>query len=582
MADRVVLLRRRRVAPIIGLVLALAVVAIGVSYATTAARSASGSDSLRTATVARGSVDQALTLTGTVARLTNVTAHFPVSGTVTGVKVAVGDQVTAGQALATMDTGSLQQSVLDAQASLDQAKATLASDVTTASTSSSSTTTAASSGGSTARSTAAATTSGAGAGGGSGPGSGSGAGAANDPSAALAAVKAAQAAVATACAAVLGTPASPPASPSATATSTAPPSSTATATATATSTATSTETATTTATSTSTSTGPTTEQLAACLAALQALSAAEAKAGAALQAYSGSLTAEAAALKASQAAAAQAAAAQAAAAAKAAAAAAAARAQGQSAGGGGTVTEARLITDRANVSNAEAALTKAQDNLAGATLTAPIDGRVGAIAWAVGDTASSANGIQLIGSGAAKVTVQVPQANLPTVSVGQAAHVTVPGLAALDGNVSEVALLPTSSSSSSTPTYAVDVVVAGAPDELGSGGRATVTIVIKHVDNALRVPASAVTLVSSGTGTVGLLRNGTVSAASVQTGATGGGWVEILTGLAAGDVVVLGDTSQPLPSNGGFGGGGGLGGGGLGGNVVRVPGVNQGGPPGGG
>ena len=225
----------------------------------------------------------------------------------------------------------------------------------------------------------------------------------------------------------------------------------------------------------------------------------------------------------------------------------------------------------------------AKDNLAAATLIAPMAGRVGAIAWAVGDTATAANGIQIVGSGAAKVTLQVPSANLASVAVGQSAHVTVTGVPVMDGSVSQVALLPTTASGSSTSTYAVDVLVPAAPDAVGTGGKASVAIVTTKVDGVLTVPASAVTGVGTGTGSVGLLKSGVVTATIVQIGAVGGGKVQILSGLSLGDTVVIGDASQPLPTNGGFGGFGGGIGGLTGGGGVRVPGAGIGGgaPPGG-
>jgi multidrug efflux pump subunit AcrA (membrane-fusion protein) len=57
----------------------------------------------RVATASKGAVSQTLTMTGTVKRVSQVTAAFPVSGTVTGVLVKVGDTVTPGQQLATID-----------------------------------------------------------------------------------------------------------------------------------------------------------------------------------------------------------------------------------------------------------------------------------------------------------------------------------------------------------------------------------------------------------------------------------------------------------------------------------------------
>jgi multidrug efflux pump subunit AcrA (membrane-fusion protein) len=243
--------------------------------------------------------------------------------------------------------------------------------------------------------------------------------------------------------------------------------------------------------------------------------------------------------------------------------------------GAATVSESRLITDRANVTSAESALAKAQDDLAGATLTAPLDGVIGSIPWAVGDSASSGSGIRIIGGGASQVTVQVPQANLASVRVGQVAHVSVAGVSPVDGRVSAIALLPTASNTGSSPTYAVDILVAALPDTIGSGGRATVSIVVQRVDGVLAVPASAVTAVSVGVGSVGVVKDGASSRVTVQTGAVGSGSVEVLSGLALGDLVVLGDPSQALPTNGGFPGVGG----GLGGNV-RVPGAGGGAPPG--
>lgn len=260
------------------------------------------------------------------------------------------------------------------------------------------------------------------------------------------------------------------------------------------------------------------------------------------------------------------------------------------AGGGGTVTEAKLIVDRATVTNAEAALAKAQHYLDSSTLTAPIGGVVGTVPFAVGDTATSATGFVIVGTGAAKVTVQVPQANLSSISIGQVGHVTVSGTVPVDGSVSAIALLPTASSSgsgsaansaaassSSSPTYAVDLLVAGFPDSIGTGGKATVGLVTKRVDNVVTVPASAVTILATGTGALQVVKDGAATALSVQIGAVGGGKVQVLSGVNSGDSVVIGDASQPLPTNGsipGIGGGGLTGIGGIsGGGNVRVPGA---------
>ncbi len=569
-APRVVRLRRPRWVPAVVVTAAVALVAIGGTYAANGAAGGGPAAALTTAKVTRSSIESTLTLTGTVTRVAQATAAFPVSGTVTAVSVRVGDRVSTGQLLATIDPTALQQGVLDAQWQLDQARAQLATDLAAAA----------------AASAASATSSASGASRSSGAGSGTAAttspqrsGSANtgptDPAQqALAAVAAAQQAADRACAPVLGgTPPATTARPSTTPlTSTSSTSTSTSSTSTSTS-STSTSTSSSSTTSTATGTGSpsaTPEEIAACLDALRAVSTAEQRAGSSLRSWSQELQAQALA--------------QARASTSGSTAASRSGSTSGAAAGGGSagVSQSRLITDQAGVTSAEATLAKAQDNLAAAALVAPMDGTVGAIAWAVGDAAGPSSGIQIIGSGASKVTVQVPQASLATVHVGQATHVTVPGLPPVDGKVAAVSLLPTTSSTSATPTYAADVLVTGLPEALGTGGRATVSIVVQRVDGVLAVPASAVTAVSTGVGSVGVVKDGLSARVSVQTGAMGGGLVEVVSGLALGDVVVIGDASQPLPTNGGFPGvGGGLTGiGGIGGNV-RVPG-GGGGFPGGG
>ncbi|MDQ1701059.1 MAG: trimeric autotransporter adhesin, partial [Frankiaceae bacterium] len=115
------LLRRATVIPVV--VLALAAGG-GVVWAT----SGPAGPSYRTAAVTTGDVQQVLTQTGIVKVVNQVKTSFPVAGTVSTVPVHVGDVVTAGQALATIDSAPLTAAVTDAEATLATAKATLETD----------------------------------------------------------------------------------------------------------------------------------------------------------------------------------------------------------------------------------------------------------------------------------------------------------------------------------------------------------------------------------------------------------------------------------------------------------------------
>jgi multidrug efflux pump subunit AcrA (membrane-fusion protein) len=104
---------------------------------------------------------------------------------------------------------------------------------------------------------------------------------------------------------------------------------------------------------------------------------------------------------------------------------------------------------------------------------------------------------------------------------------------------------------------------------MAPGSGAVVVIGIRTVDDVVRVPASALSGVDSGSSTVTVMSGSGSTVTRVAVGAVGGGWAQITSGLKAGQEVLIADPSLPLPSNNTTGrvgaglGGGGFGGGGL-------------------
>ena len=98
-----------------------AVVLVGAGSAVAIASTASGGPSLRVASVVRGSVTETVESSGTVSSSSKSVLSFPVSGTVSSVRVKIGDAVKAGQTLAELDTTSLQSGVDAARTSLASA-----------------------------------------------------------------------------------------------------------------------------------------------------------------------------------------------------------------------------------------------------------------------------------------------------------------------------------------------------------------------------------------------------------------------------------------------------------------------------
>ncbi|MET0911024.1 MAG: biotin/lipoyl-binding protein [Ilumatobacteraceae bacterium] len=80
------------------------------------------------AEVTTGTFTSAVSAEGTVAAAESEDLSFGSSGTVTAVNVAVGDTVTAGQVLATIDSAELEAALAETQATYAEAAATLADD----------------------------------------------------------------------------------------------------------------------------------------------------------------------------------------------------------------------------------------------------------------------------------------------------------------------------------------------------------------------------------------------------------------------------------------------------------------------
>ena len=78
---------------------------------------------VRTAAVTRGTVTQAVSVSGSVNAGGTVRMNFQTSGRVAEILVKVGDRVTAGQILARLDTTGLESSLAQAQANLGSAQA---------------------------------------------------------------------------------------------------------------------------------------------------------------------------------------------------------------------------------------------------------------------------------------------------------------------------------------------------------------------------------------------------------------------------------------------------------------------------
>lgn len=551
--------------------LAALVLAGIVAGVTLWATGASGATGYRLAVVSTATVRQTLGVSGTADPVNQGTADFQVAGTVSGVNVTVGQQVTAGQSLASLDTTTLAQNVSSAQSTLTSAQAKLAEDESSQS-----------SGTSTSSSAGSGST--AGGGGSSSTGTGSSTGnvattafvtaASTGPTlaeaqqAVVAAQQTADADAATAAAAFAQ-------AQSACA-------------------GTGTTTSTTTPSSTTTTTSPGSDPTACTTALSQSLTAQQQVAtdqkavasaettlaqvlastspsgstggtgGAGGTGSTGSTGSSGSGSSNSSGSTSR---------------------TGTSTSGGtattggsgtsgasGTASNSaqQLATDQAAIDSATATLIVAQQSLAAAQLTSPLTGTVASVTLTVGQTVtagSTSDAITIINSGSYQATGSLTSTQAAEVKVGDHALVTVNGKSGtLAGTVTRVG--PVNASSSSY-TYPLIVLLSGGSHGIAAGSTAQVQVVLHEVNNTRAVPTSAVHTVGNNS-YVYVPESGQEARKKISVGIVGGVYTQVTGGITDGTSVILATMSQAVPSSstssstGGFGGGGGFGGAGGG------------------
>ena len=217
-------------------------------------------------------------------------------------------------------------------------------------------------------------------------------------------------------------------------------------------------------------------------------------------------------------------------------------------------SEKDLAQAEANVAQAEASLARAKLNREHAELVAPFSGTVATIGVKVGDQVGSAGqtaAVSMVDESAFHVDVNVSEADVSKLKLGQAAEVeldALPGLK-LPGVLDYIA--PTATTQQNVTTYLARVSLKPSEQTLRAGMSAAVSIVTDRRENVLLVPSGAIRETDNGQ-QVQVKRGDQTVSVDVKTGLAGDAFTEVTSGLSDGDVVVM---PGPRPANRGpFGG----------------------------
>jgi macrolide-specific efflux system membrane fusion protein len=179
-----------------------------------------------------------------------------------------------------------------------------------------------------------------------------------------------------------------------------------------------------------------------------------------------------------------------------------------------------------------------------------------------------------------KMEVSFSEADIGKVREGQTATVAVDSMEGteLAGEVTRVSVLP-SEGSSSVVEYPATILLTQNGKGVRAGMSASAEVVVEQVKNAVTVPSEAISSLGSGK-TVTVEADGKEETKTITTGLVGDEDTEVISGLKAGETLVLPEVQ--VASEGSGGGSLEEMRSGAGGGAFTFPGGATGGPPSGG
>ena len=220
---------------------------------------------------------------------------------------------------------------------------------------------------------------------------------------------------------------------------------------------------------------------------------------------------------------------------------------------------------QAGLRSAQAQLASAEFNLEAAQMVAPFDATVVAVASQVGEpiattsvgTSGTTGFIILAALDEFVVTADFAEADVVGIASGQAVRLDFDALPGETRNGLVTAVAPYGSvdpAGAALTTYQVTISVPNVPGGLRAGMTAQASITTEERIGVVAAPVTAIIETDSGFVVQVQSEDGTIRQVPVEIGIRGGYYIEIVSGLSAGERVVTGSDGALPPTDTGFGG----------------------------
>ena len=198
-----------------------------------------------------------------------------------------------------------------------------------------------------------------------------------------------------------------------------------------------------------------------------------------------------------------------------------------------------ITAARAKVAKAEANLALAQANLGDTIIRAPVNGQIIEIHHEVGEQTSLASPvIKMIGESQLEIEVDIPESDIAKIELGQSAVITLDSFGdeqIFSGTVTFIN--PAETVIQDVVYYQVKVQFDDGKENVKPGMTANVTIKTLNKNNVLRLPLRAVKQ-KNGNKVVEILVDKKIQEKEVTTGLKGDDYIEIISGVVAGEEVI--------------------------------------------
>ncbi len=201
--------------------------------------------------------------------------------------------------------------------------------------------------------------------------------------------------------------------------------------------------------------------------------------------------------------------------------------------------EEQLETLSIQVEQAQTGVRLAERNLERTRVTAPVEGEVAFLEVKEGELAGTAEPAAIIKAPSMQVAASLPERYVNHVSEGEEVLLEVPsfGEEKLEGRITRIGSLPPEGGGA----YPVEMNIeeTGASERLRAGMFARAMLTIARSAEAMVLPRHALMQDEDRYRVYVVDENNVVEAREVETGLSGGGYVEILSGIEEGDTVVV-------------------------------------------